>query len=152
MILVRMREHQAGDIFALLHQIADVGQDQVDARQLLFAGKRHAEVDREPGARAPVAEPVDRQVHADLADAAERREHEFLGGPGHAQAPPKLNTSPAVTAVTPSGCRTSKRPASSRLSKRPRSSRSGRRTLMSSPSPAARASQSARIDAKPSPL
>ncbi len=48
MIFVRVGEHQAGEIFALLHQIADVGQDQIDARQVLFGRKRHAEIDREP--------------------------------------------------------------------------------------------------------
>ena len=29
-------------------RIADVGQDQIDARQMLFGGERHAEIDREP--------------------------------------------------------------------------------------------------------
>ena len=78
MILMRVGEHQAGEVFALLHQIADVGQDQIDARQMLFRGERHAEIDRQPLAVALVAQAVDRQVHADLADAAERREHQFL--------------------------------------------------------------------------
>jgi hypothetical protein len=40
--------------------------------------KGHAEVDREPGALMAVAEAVDRQVHADLADAAERRKGQFI--------------------------------------------------------------------------
>ena len=80
MILMRVGEHQAGEVFPLRHQIADVGQDQIDARQMLFRGKRHAEIDREPLAAALVAEAVDRQIHADFADAAERREHQFLCG------------------------------------------------------------------------
>ena len=33
--------------------------------------------------RALVAEAVDREIHADLADAAERREHELVGGACH---------------------------------------------------------------------
>ena len=78
MILMRMGNHQAGEVLALRHQKADVGKNQIDARQVLFRGKRHAEIDRQPLAVALVAEPVDRQVHADLADAAERREHQFL--------------------------------------------------------------------------
>ena len=78
MILVRVGEHDADEILALLDQIADVGQDQIDAGQMLLAGERHAEIDREPLAAALVAEAVERQVHADLADAAERREHQFL--------------------------------------------------------------------------
>ena len=86
---------------------------------------------------------IDRQVHADLADAAKRREYQFLCGLCHDQVPPRPNTSPAVTVASPPGCSTCSRPASSSPWKRPRISRSGRRTRMSSPSPAARASQSA---------
>ncbi len=70
MVFVRVGQHQAGEILALLHQIADVGQDQVDARQVFFRGKRHAEIDRQPLTPARVADAVDRQIHADLADAA----------------------------------------------------------------------------------
>ena len=80
MILMRVGNHQAGEVFALRHQIANVGQDQIDARQVLFRGKRHAQIDGEPLAAALGAQPVDRQVHADLADAAERREYQFLRG------------------------------------------------------------------------
>ena len=39
--------------------------------------ERHADIDDQPGALALVAKPVERQVHADLADAAERREHQL---------------------------------------------------------------------------
>src|SRR5665811_524392 len=45
---------------------------------MLFRGKRYAEIDRQPFAMALAAHPVDRQVHADLADAAKRREYQFL--------------------------------------------------------------------------
>ena len=48
MILVRVGEHDAGEVVALLDQIADVGQDQIDAGQMLFRGERHAEIDRQP--------------------------------------------------------------------------------------------------------
>ena len=89
MVFVRVREHDAGEVLALLDQIADVGQDQIDARQMLFAGERHAEIDGEPLRVRPSPEAVDRQIHADLADAAERREHQFLFRLRHAQAPPK---------------------------------------------------------------
>ena len=41
------------------------------------------DIDHQPGAPALVAEPVDRQIHADLADAAERREHELALRRGH---------------------------------------------------------------------
>src|SRR3990172_8039907 len=36
---------------------------------MLLGGERHAEIDRQPAALVLGAEPVDRQVHADLADA-----------------------------------------------------------------------------------
>ena len=48
MILMRVREHEADEVFAFLHQITDVGQDQIDAGQMIFRGKRNAEIDREP--------------------------------------------------------------------------------------------------------
>src|SRR5262249_24324425 len=53
--------------------------------------------------------------------------------------------------VLPSAKRSTKAPASSSASKRPTSSRSARRTRTRSPTPLARASQSARMVKKPSP-
>ena len=90
MILVRVRQHQADKAFALFDEIADVGQDQIDAGQVLFRRERDAEIDREPLAVA-----LD-------ADAAERREHQLLRS-RHRQAPPIPNTSPAVTLTMPPG-------------------------------------------------
>ena len=46
----------------------------------------------------PVAEAVEREIHADLADAAERREHEFAWRPSGALPARERNTSPAVIA------------------------------------------------------
>ena len=148
-ILMRMRDDHAGDVLALGDQIFDVGENQVDARQMFFLREGNAEIDRQPFARALRPEPVDRQVHADLADAAERREYQFLFSFSHQF--PNPNTSPAVTVVTPADPRTNRRPASSSPSKFPLNSRSGSRTLIAWPRPAARLSQSARIAAKPSP-
>src|SRR5262245_20514066 len=99
MILVRMSENQAGDVITLFHQVADVGEDQINARKMLLRGKRHAKVDSQPGAPAFVAETVNRQIHADLADPAQRRKHQFLLR-SHAERSPKPKTSPAVIAVT----------------------------------------------------
>ena len=78
MVFVRMRQHETNQILPFLFEKADVGHDGIDARQMLLVTKGHAEVDREPGALMAVAEAVDRQVHADLADAAERRECQFI--------------------------------------------------------------------------
>ena len=83
MVLMGMGEHDAGEVLALLFEEADVGQDQVDARQMLLRRERDAAIDRQPLPAALVAEAVDREIHADLADAAERREHQFLGALGH---------------------------------------------------------------------
>src|SRR6185312_10126221 len=119
-------------------QIADVRQDQVDAGQMILGGKGDADVDRQPLPLVRRAVAVDRQVHANLADAAERREYEFLRRSGHQSVTPNPNTSPAPTAVSPPPSVTSRRPVSSRPSKRPVNSRSGRRTRISPPKPAAR--------------
>ncbi len=83
MIFMGVGQHQPGEILALRDQIADVGQDQIDAGQMLFGRKRHAEVDRQPIALLGVADSVDRQIHADLADAAERREYQVLVWASH---------------------------------------------------------------------
>ncbi len=78
MVLVAVGEDQAEDIFALLDEIADVRQDQIDAGQMLLGRKRNAAIDDEPLAAPVVAEAVDREIHPDLADAAERREDELV--------------------------------------------------------------------------
>ena len=113
MILVRVGEHDAGEILALLDEIANVGQDQIDAGQMLLGGERHAEIDRKPGSAALVAEPIDRQVHADLADAAERRKHQLLVASAMS-ASPKPKTSPAVMRLPLPLCVSNKPSASSR--------------------------------------
>jgi hypothetical protein len=77
-VLVAVREHETEDVATLLHEKADVGQDEIDARQLLLGGKGDAAIDDDPLPAPLVAEAIDREVHPDLADAAERREHEFI--------------------------------------------------------------------------
>ena len=86
MVFMGMGQHQADQVLALFFEKADIGHDQVDARQMLLVAEGDAEIDREPGALMAVAEPVDRQVHADLADAAERRKGQFIR-PRHHAAP-----------------------------------------------------------------
>src|SRR4249919_4030263 len=115
---------------------------------MLLGGKRHAEIDGQPSAPSLVADTVDRQVHADLADPAKRRKNKFVW-PRHAHRSPNPKTSPAVIGVTRPAWSSSRRPASSRPWKRPASSRSGNRTCKVSPRPAARLSQSARVAEKP---
>ena len=86
MVLMGVGQHQADQVLALFFEKADIGHDQVDARQMFLVAEGHAEIDREPRALMAVAEPVDRQVHADLADAAERRKGQFIR-PRHQTAP-----------------------------------------------------------------
>src|SRR6185437_15559094 len=115
MILMRVRKDEPCEVFSFLDQIANVRKDQIDSGQMLLGGKRHPQIDGKPGALARVTDAVDRQVHADLADAAKRREYKFLLRPRHGQAPlPRPNTSPAVIFSTGRpGCCTSRQPASS---------------------------------------
>ena len=86
MIFVSVRQHEAKQVFSLLFEKADVRHDQVDAGQVLLVAEGDAEIDREPGSLMAVAEAVDRQVHADLADAAERRKGQLVR-PRHQLAP-----------------------------------------------------------------
>ena len=81
MVLVRVGQHQAQDVATLFEQVTDIREDEIDAGQLFFAGKGNAAIDDQSLAPAFVAEPVDREIHPDLANAAKRREHEL--GAGH---------------------------------------------------------------------
>ena len=78
MILMRMGEHEAEKIVPLLHQVANVRHDEIDAGQRVV-GKSNAEIDRNPLPALLVAEAVNREIHADLAGPAKRREHEISG-------------------------------------------------------------------------
>src|SRR5581483_8797247 len=69
---------QPDDVFPFLDQKSDIRHDQVDAGKLLLRSKRHAAIDNQPLPAALVAEDVDREIHPDLADAAERREYQFV--------------------------------------------------------------------------
>src|SRR5262245_57057578 len=147
---MRMREHETRDVLPFFDQVSNVRQDQIDPRKMLLGGKRHAKIDGEPGAPALIANAVDRQVHADLPDPSKGCKNQLLRS-WHAQRSPKPKTSPAVTGVTLPACSSSSRPASSSPWKRPESSRSGNRTCRTSPRPAARLSQSARVAENPCP-
>ncbi len=112
MVFMRVRQYDAEQVLAFLLEEGDVGHDQVDARQMIFAAEGDTEIDRHKTALLAVAEPVDRQVHADLADAAERCKGEFVGARHHGRPCESAgNTSPAVIASRcPSGKRSISRP------------------------------------------
>jgi len=71
MVFVRMREHEAQQIFAPFGDEARVRHDHVDAAAAAFA-EGHAEIDHQP--LAAVA--VEIEIHPDLARTAERQEIE----------------------------------------------------------------------------
>src|SRR5271156_144921 len=160
MVFVGVGEHETDDVAPLFDEKADVRQDQIDAGQMLLGGERHAAIDDQPCPPPPVADAVDREIHSDLADAAERREQKLGAGhqstrPGAVSrplaAPATGKTSPAATDCSdPSASRSNSRPRSSSPSPRPRISLPGSRTRIS-PMPAARAIQSARMPSNPAP-
>ena len=86
MVFVGVGQHQSDQIVALFFEKGDVRHDQIDAGQMLLIAEGHTEIDREPGAPRATAEAIDRQVHADLTNAAERRKGQFIRS-GHQAAP-----------------------------------------------------------------
>ena len=85
---MRMRDNDAAQIGQFLLDEADVGQHEVDAGQCQVR-KSHADVDDHPFARAGRTKTVERQVHADFPDAAERHEDKLgLSGVCHPQNAP----------------------------------------------------------------
>ena len=141
-------------------RIADVRQDEVDARQRRRRRRQRRNRPRSTGA-VLLTETIDREIHADLADPAERRktsssdarahhgfrstrlaggrrrQHEHVGGRDRRGLAVGQAQHQAAGLVD-------------RL-EAPDHSRSARRTRTSSPNPAARASQSVRMVEKPSP-
>src|SRR5712675_454556 len=156
MVFVGMSQHQSDQVVALFFEKGDVGHDQIDAGQMLLIAEGHAEIDREPGALMAVAEAIDRQVHADLADAAERGKGQFIGSchqaaPADAAEPKK--TSPAdIGTRLPSDVLIIMQPDSSLVSNVPSTVEPPDWIATGCPSPAARSSQSRRISPKPRPL
>src|SRR5262249_9653549 len=83
---MRVRKHDAENVAALLDEEAHIRQDEINARQIV-ARKRNPEVDGNPLPLALAAKPVEGEVHADFARAAERREHKLLPSPCHHPSP-----------------------------------------------------------------
>ena len=77
-VFVRVRDDDAGEVGAVLLDEAHVGEDDVDAGVVLAFGEGDAAIDHQPAARILRPEAVEIGVHADLAEAAERQEHEFI--------------------------------------------------------------------------
>src|SRR5262249_39265336 len=124
----------------------------------ILARESDAEIDHDPLPAALVADAVEGEIHADLAQAAERREYQLIAeirhqpslpAAGDRSGPRSWTTSPAaMVRRSPSGSASPSRPASSIASNTPPSSRSASRTRITWPSPAARDCQSVRMVAK----
>ena len=70
-----MGQDDAGDVRPLLFEKGDVGENQIDAREVLLTSKGDAEIDDKPLSVALFAKSVNAQVHADFAGAAKRHEN-----------------------------------------------------------------------------
>jgi hypothetical protein len=82
MVLMGVGDDDAEQVGALFDDVAQVGQDDVDAGRL-GTGEGQAAIDQNPFPPPFRAEPVERGVHADLAEAAEGNEDELIAGTGH---------------------------------------------------------------------
>jgi hypothetical protein len=82
MVLMGVGDDDAEQVGPVLDDVAEVGQDDVDARRLR-PGEGEPAVDQDPFALLLRPEAVERGVHADLAEAAERDEDELVAGTGH---------------------------------------------------------------------
>src|SRR5690606_27908901 len=150
MVFMGVGDDDADDIVDHALDEARVGQDEIDTGQI---GVREgdADIDDQPFARRRRAEAVEGEVHADLADPAQRAEDKLLRvRPGHvfflsqAEATAPKGTSPAATVTqAPSCLRMTKRHSSSMVAKMPRTTSPSMRTATSLPSPAAFSSQRA---------
>lgn len=81
MIFMGMGEDEADDVVALFFKEADIRKNDIDAGFVL-AAEGDAHVDDQPRIRPFPAIAVQIEVHADLADAAERYEDERVFGSG----------------------------------------------------------------------
>ncbi len=84
MILMGVGDDDAEKVRPLLDDVAQIGQDDIDARRLR-PGEGQAAIDQNPLSSALWPEAVESGVHADLAEAAEGNEDELVGGAGHWQ-------------------------------------------------------------------
>jgi hypothetical protein len=82
MILMGVGDDDADEVRPFLDNIAQVGQDDVDARRLR-PGEGQAAIDQDPFSPPFRPEAVEGSVHADLAEAAKGNENKLVAGTGH---------------------------------------------------------------------
>ena len=76
MVLVGVGDDEADEVLLRLLDEGEVGHDEIDARQIL-AGEGEAEIDHQPFAALGRPEAVERAIHADFAETAERGEYQL---------------------------------------------------------------------------
>ncbi len=82
MVLMGMGDDDAQQVGALLDDVAQIGQHDIDARHI-GAREGQAAIDQDPLAPPLRTEAVEGGVHADLAKAAEWNENELVLGARH---------------------------------------------------------------------
>ena len=124
MILMRVGDDEPEQISAVFLDEGQVRQDQIDAGHVR-PGEGDAAIDQNPFALFRRAEPVERGVHADFAEAAERRENDFFLICRHTHCLQGLlvapnATSPAsIVSIVPPALSNSMRPRASMPRNRP---------------------------------
>ena len=76
MVFMRMRDDEADKISLQLLDEAEVGHQEIDARQVR-AGESQSEIHEDPLARTLGTKSIQHGIHADLAKTAQRRENQF---------------------------------------------------------------------------
>ena len=79
---MRMGDDDAEQVRALFDDIAQIWEDDIDARRFR-AGEGEPAIDEDPFAPALRPPAIERGVHADFAEAAEGNEDELIAGAGH---------------------------------------------------------------------
>ena len=166
MVLMRMGDDDADQIFFAFSMKFEIGHEEINAGHV-FVREANAEVDHQPLARVCWSIAVKAAIHADLAQAAKRDEHEFAVA-GHLGSGLPTDEKPNKTARRASEASRSVRSAASmvsspwleRMSRRPPASipsktPSRRPALLwiaiRSPRPRAQSSQTARTLSNPCP-
>src|SRR4029079_18535011 len=161
-VLVGMRDDDAGKVGAVLLDETHIWEDDVDAGVVLALGEGDAAIDHQPAALILRPETVEIGVHADLAQTAKCQEHEFVAASTAAGCTLLLAhaSSSFAASVTspkeklswrPSASSSSSAPVSSSPAKVPETGPPAALTVSASPIAPARARHAARTCAKPLP-
>jgi len=136
MILMRMRDEHAEQIVLLADGEADIRQDKIDAGKI-GAGEGNAAIDHDPLAILHRTKAVECEIHADLADAAQWQEYQFVRARHHCDPSfREKKTSPeAMRIVSPESSLSASNPSLSMPANMPEIDLSGKLTVIAWPTP-----------------